>query len=259
MAYPVRQGGRPLVLVVDDDPLMRTLARKALEESGFQIEEARNGEEALALFDRLPPSLVLLDLNMPGMDGVETCKQLRRRPSAESTPIMIVTGMDDVESINQAYDAGATDFVVKPVNWGILRHRARYVIRASKAFEARIRSEEKSRALLNAIPATVFQINRAGEVLDYKPVRGVDTFVRKEEFVGRKLVDILPMRVAERCLELAEKALETGEVQGFEYSVSGSSGKSHYEARIVVSGKDRVLGIVQDFRNQQDRIRYQPA
>jgi response regulator RpfG family c-di-GMP phosphodiesterase len=197
---------------------------------------------------------VLLDVNMPKLDGFETCKQLRRLPTGETTPVLIITGLDDLESIHQAYDAGATDFTTKPVNWVILRHRARYMIRAGKAFEARFRSEQKTRALLNAIPAMVFQIQKDGTVLDYKPVKGVDTFLRPEEFIGKTLFEILPMNVAEHCLENAEEALKTGEEQRFEYSVSGSSGRTHYQGRIVLSGRDRVLGIVQDVSKSTDRV-----
>jgi len=256
MTVSTRKSSQPLVLVVDDDLMMRTLARQAMEEGGFRVQEAQNGEEALAEFERLQPSLVLLDVNMPQMDGFETCQRIRSLPAGESTPVLIVTGLDDEESITRAYDAGATDFATKPVNWVVLRHRVRYMIRAGDAFVSRIRSEQRSRALLNAIPAMVFQIDQSGEVLDYKPVKGVDTFVRPEDFVGRQLVEILPLNVAHCCLEHAKKALETGEVQSFEYSFSGSSGESQYQARIVVSGKDKVLGIVQDFKNHQDQLRY---
>jgi DNA-binding response OmpR family regulator len=256
METSAEKPSQPVVLVVDDDLMMRTLARKAMEEGGFQVMEAENGEEALDLFQQLQPSLVLLDVNMPHMDGFETCRRLRRLPSGEITPVLIVTGLEDEESINRAYDAGATDFATKPVNWLVLRQRVRYMIRAGDSFEARIRSEERSRALLNAIPAMVFQIDRNGKVLDYKPVKGVDTFVRPEDFVGKQLADILPLNVARCCLEHAGKALQTGEGQSFEYSCSGSSGESHYEARIVVSGRDKVLGIVQDFKNHRDRLHY---
>lgn len=256
MAIRSRGNLQPVVLVVDDDLMMRTLARQAMEEGGFKVEEAQNGEEALAEFERLHPNLVLLDVNMPQMDGFETCGRIRRLPAGESTPVLIVTGLDDEDSINRAYDAGATDFATKPVNWVVLRHRVRYMIRAGSAFEARIRSEQRSRALLNAIPAMVFQIDRGGQVLDYKPVKGVDTFVRPEDFIGKQLVEILPLNVARCCMEQAQKALETGEGQSFEYSCSGSSGESQYQARIVVSGKDKVLGIVQDFKNHQDRLHY---
>jgi hypothetical protein len=83
-------------------------------------------------------------------------------------------------------------------------------------------------------------------VLDYKPVRGVDTFVRPEDFVGKRLFEILPMNVAEHCLRYAEEALRTGEEQSFEYSLDGNSGESRYAVRIVISGVDRVLGVVQN-------------
>jgi DNA-binding response OmpR family regulator len=254
MAKTGHEETQPLVLVVDDDLMMRTLARGALERGGFRVEEARDGLEALSQFQRCQPSLVFLDVDMPKLDGFETCKQLRRLPTGETTPVLIITGLDDLESIHRAYDVGATDFTTKPVNWVILRHRARYMIRAGKAVEARVRSEQKARALLNAIPAMVFQIQRDGTVLDYKPVKGVDTFLRPEEFMGKTLFEILPANAAEHCLEYAEKALESGEEQRFAYSVSGGSGLTHYQGRIVLSGSDRVLGIVQDVGNSTNPV-----
>ena len=234
------------VLVVDDDPMMRTLARNALEECGFQVKEAADGLGALSVFEACRPNLVILDVNMPGLDGFETCRRLRQLPSGETTPILIVTGLDDLDSIRGAYDAGATDFATKPVNWVIMGHRVRYMVRAGQAFEARIHSEQKTRALLNAIPATVFQIQRDGTVLDYKPIKGIDTFVRPEDLIGKRLFEILPMNVAEHCLEYAEEALKTGEEQSFEYSVGENTRESRYEVRIVNSGGDRVLGVVQN-------------
>lgn len=245
---------QPLILVVDDDPMMRALARSALEQGEFRVEEAQDGMEALSQFQRCQPSLVLLDVNMPNLDGFETCRQLRRLPTGETTPVLMITALDDLESIYGAYDAGATDFTTKPVNWVILRHRARYLVRAGEAFEARIRSEQKTRALLNAIPAMVFQIQRDGTVLDYKPVKGVDTFLRPEEFKDKTLFEILPVKVAKHCLEYAKKTLETGEEQRFEYSLSGNSGETCYQACMVLSGKDRVLGIVQDVSKRTNQV-----
>src|SRR5712691_10656521 len=121
-----------LLLVVDDDMMMRLLMRETLEQGGFEVVEALNGAEALAVFDEVRPAAVLMDVEMPVMDGFTTCTALRKRSDAQHTPIMMVTGLDDIDSINHAYEVGATDFIVKPIHWPILSHRVRYMLRASR-------------------------------------------------------------------------------------------------------------------------------
>ena len=129
------QDSPPLVLVVDDDVTVRFLAREALECAGFAIEEADNGNEALSAFERLRPSIVLLDVMMPEMDGFEACARLRRLPGGDRTPVILVTGLEDVESIDRAYAVGATDFITKPFNEIILVNRIRYILKASRTLQ----------------------------------------------------------------------------------------------------------------------------
>jgi diguanylate cyclase (GGDEF)-like protein len=131
-----------LVLIVDDDVSMRLLLRTSIERGGFSVEEAADGRQAIELFDLSKPDAVLLDVVMPGLDGFETCAALRQRPGGVHVPILMVTGVDDVESIGKAYEAGATDFASKPINWLILTERVRYMLRASRAAEDLRRSRE---------------------------------------------------------------------------------------------------------------------
>jgi len=123
------------VLVVDDDITARLLARQALGKENFTIIEAQDGIVALALFQAEQPDIVLLDVEMPGLNGFEVCEQLRRLPFGKLVPILMATGQDDVDSVRLAYEAGATDFVTKPFNWKILAHRLRYMVRASDTTE----------------------------------------------------------------------------------------------------------------------------
>ncbi len=123
------------VLVVDDEPVMRLLARESLRKAGFDVAEAEDGEAALAACRELQPRIVLLDVKMPGLDGFETCRRLRRAEWGRHIPILMMTGLDDLESIRLAYKAGATDFVNKPINWLILGQRVEYMLRASSDAE----------------------------------------------------------------------------------------------------------------------------
>lgn len=126
---------RPTVLIVDDDIVARLLARETLEQSGWSVEEAENGRLGVESFIRHHPDLVLLDIMMPEMDGFTACSELRRLPEGKHTPVLIMTGLEDYQSITQAYDVGATDFIVKPINGLLLGHRVRYMLRAGQAMQ----------------------------------------------------------------------------------------------------------------------------
>ncbi len=131
------------VLIVDDDATMRLLMRHTLKKAGFEVEEAVDGIPALELFKRRVPDIILLDVMMPDMDGFTTCAEIRKLPSGEHVPILLVTGLDDMDSINKAYEAGATDFITKPITFPLLSHRVRYVLRASSAIENIGKSEAR--------------------------------------------------------------------------------------------------------------------
>lgn len=131
----------PLALVVDDDATIRMIATQTLKQHGFRILEASDGEQALAIVERNQPDLILLDVIMPGINGYETCKRLRELDAGRHVPVLMLTGLDDLESINHAYEAGATDFAAKPINWAVLGHRVRYMLRAAEAFKGLVESQ----------------------------------------------------------------------------------------------------------------------
>ncbi len=132
---PLIPGRAPLALVADDDLIIRMFAREALEQAGWIVAEADDGKEAWAAFQQRLPDVVLLDVMMPEMDGFATCAALRQLPEGEHIPILIMTGLDDFDSITRAYDAGATDFIVKPLNAMLLTHRVRYMVRANQVLQ----------------------------------------------------------------------------------------------------------------------------
>src|SRR6185312_17126551 len=97
-------GRTPVALVVDDDPMMRLLIRQTLERAGFACHEAANGAQATERFDAIRPDIVLMDVMMPEMDGYEACRRLRTHASGTMVPILMLTGLDDLDSINRAYE-----------------------------------------------------------------------------------------------------------------------------------------------------------
>ena len=135
--------GQPRVLLVDDDEVNLLLTAIALRERGFAITEATSGERAIQILADWSPDVLVLDALMPGLDGFETCRELRSLPGFESMPVLMLTGLDDDASITRAYEAGATDFFVKSTHWSLLAGRLRYLLRSSRTRQELERSKSK--------------------------------------------------------------------------------------------------------------------
>jgi diguanylate cyclase (GGDEF)-like protein len=162
----------PLALVVDDDATMRLLAREVLEQNGFRVIEAQDGAAGLAVFAEERPELVLLDVQMPRKDGFATCSELRTLPEGQHVPVLMMTGLNDVESIDRAYRSGATDFITKPISWPILGHRARYMLRTGRTYDELKRQEEKLakgsriRTVLSGINAALMRVQDRAKLFE---------------------------------------------------------------------------------------------
>ena len=184
--------GQPTVLLVDDDEVNLLLTSIALREQGFSVTEASSGERAIELLRDWLPDVVVLDALMPGLDGFQTCRELRGMPGCESLPVLMLTGLDDDASVTRAYEAGASDFYVKSTQWRLLSGRLRYLLRA-----ARVRAElERSKSRL----ARAQDLARMGS-FDWR--RGHDGLVFSVEGLrvfGLGPNDALPLRPLLRML-----------------------------------------------------------
>ncbi len=235
----------PLVLVVDDDAGIRMVAGLSLKNAGFATVEAANGEEGIAACGRYRPDLILMDAVMPGVDGFSAVREIRKLPCGERVPVVMMTGLDDLTSIHRAYEAGVTDFTIKPINWVVLGYRIGYILRANRAFLDLARSEEKTRALLRAIPDRIFRIAADGTVLDLAE--------------GRRLENVLPPETARQALLQAETARETGVVQLFEYALESGQEPRSFEARVVSVPDGEALCIARDMterKRAEERLAY---
>jgi diguanylate cyclase (GGDEF)-like protein len=188
---------------------------------------------------------------MPGIDGFAVCRQIRQHWDATEVPVIMVTGMDDVDSINRAYEVGANDFIAKPINWPILGHRARYVLRSAQAAHNLRTLEAKQAAIVQAMPDMIFMMHRDGTYLDYKDGYGAQPFVAPEAFLGRKMADVLPPAVADVVGRGIAQALARGELQSVLYQLPMADGLHHYEARIAPSGAETAVAIVRDVTAQK--------
>ena len=207
------------ILVSDDDLNVRLLTRQCLEAEGMTVVEAANGPETLEVFVHERPDLIFLDVEMPGMSGLEVCKRIRQMPQGETIPIMIVTGSDDRQSIDQGYEAGATQYKTKPVNWGLLGRDVHYMLRASNAFNALKRQEDRLRYLAYYDPLTSLpnrrsfneQLNRILKRSQRRKSNAallfidLDHFKRINDSIGHGRGDRLLVEIAKRLtVELRE-------------------------------------------------------
>ena len=120
------------IIYVDDDPIMREFASVHLATDHGDVATAGDGIEALEALERQSYDIMLLDLEMPRMDGFDVLARQRADERFKHMPIVVVTGREDVGAIDRAYQAGATSFLVKPINWRLLTYQIRYVHRGSR-------------------------------------------------------------------------------------------------------------------------------
>jgi predicted signal transduction protein with EAL and GGDEF domain/FixJ family two-component response regulator len=239
---------RVRVLVADDDAILREIARVTLQTAGFAVQTVGSGDAAVAACSLNLPDVALLDVEMSEGDGYQACANIRTLPGGENLPIVMVTGLDDSASIERAYEAGATDFVVKPLNWPLLAHRIRYVLRGARTIEALRVSEQKNAALVKAIPDGLLLVNANG-VIDhcFNPVAGLP-----QSRSAQHLVDMIPRSAHARALVCLASTLR-GEPAEFEFSLPSESRPTrHLECRYLPNATGQVLVIVRDITERKE-------
>ena len=248
-----------VVLVVDDDATMRFLIREVLQQASFQVIEAENGQQALDLFEQVIPDIVLMDVSMPGKDGYATCLEIRQMPHGRYLPILMATGFDDMVSVNRAYSAGATDFLIKPINWTVLGHRVRYMLRSARGLEQLRESQKNSQALIDGLPDTIVRISANGVVLDYKVGDDSSLRIDKESVVGHKIDTLLPPGLGKEINGLLVQVFKTSEPVTKEFTLQFEDKKYVYEGRFVKIGKYEIVCILRDITDRhkvEEEIRF---
>ena len=197
------------ILVVDDDLTAITLMRAALQKAGFAVTTAVDGTDGLRQFRAKPNDMVMLDVDMPGLSGYDVCAALRLE-AGPLLPIVMVTGFDDVRSVDAAYVAGATDFIAKPINWTLLGHRVRYLMRGYQAVLDLRTAEARNTALLAALPDLLFELDIDGRYLQYHAPRSELLPFPVENFIGKTVEEVLSPEAARVCRSAIQEAYETG-------------------------------------------------
>jgi diguanylate cyclase (GGDEF)-like protein len=152
-----------IAIIAEDEELGRLLLCEAAKNAGLTPVVFDNGARALEAALACDAEIILLDVDMPGLDGYTVCRRIRESGAQREVPIVMVTGHEDTVAINRAFDAGATDFISKPVNWALLPHRLGYILRNAASVRALADREAKVRALVDAIPDALWVVSPTGE------------------------------------------------------------------------------------------------
>lgn len=251
------------VLLVDDDPMVLLLAGDVLREDGAQVHEASTLSEARAALATLEPDLIVLDLLLPDGHGLQLCEQLRADAQTAHLPVLVLTASEDDQVVRAAFDAGATDFLRKPIEPALLSHRVRFGVRASRALHAL----ESSRTSL----AEAHRMARLGTFRIEGPDRTVHVSAELAAIVGRPpeplvghidaLAQIIHPEDRTHVLQgLADAAADVSRIEHevtFRY-VRGPGPQRWMQLRLLFSrdnhGEVRsTLGTVQDITERRQR------
>jgi diguanylate cyclase (GGDEF)-like protein len=253
------------ILIVDDDEDFRQALSIKLKKQGYIILESEDGITGLERLKSESPDMVMVDVQMPGMNGFEFCEQAAKLNSKKNIPIMIMTAQDDQDSVNKAYESGATDFITKPINYAKLNHRIRFSLRASETAE---KLASRERQLMSAQKAAkmgewVFEIKKNKFYFSDEVANIFD--INKQQITSyddlmKYVVDEDIYRVRDVFAKLTEKNAD----YSLEYTIKTGNGKIKRIRQINdvtinnPESKDRVLGIFQDItdiRNAEKKLK----
>lgn len=257
--------GRALrVLLVDDDAGFRLVTAAALRSSAFWVDEADSGFQALEIAKRQAPDIVLLDAVMDRLDGFETCQRLKAEANMLDVPIVMLTRLDDSNSMNLAFNAGASDFIVKPVAYPLLVSRLYFILRASQN-TAELRSNRLQLTTLAALTSAQ-RIARLGYWIWYAEKSLFHISSHLAEFCGiaiEQFEDSLEGFLKwvhpddlDKVKHSIVASINQQSSEAIEYRITTAVGKTltvHQEIEIIIDKDETIVtGTVQDISSQKE-------
>jgi|GEM_PF-1012861 len=249
---------QPIALIADDDAAVRLMLAEAVEQAGLASIVVADGAQALETGLRTRFTVALLDVEMPGLDGYAVCRGLRQTRHGSTAQILMITGLDDARSVERAFEAGATDFIAKPLNWPLMPHRLRYVLRNAAALDELRFREAENRTLLQAIPDRIHVLSPDGRVL--RALGHLDAAAGADEPDGPRDIDALvPAELVTRARQALREAAAGSEPRPQDFEQCGSDGAPrYYQMRYFRARDGEIIAMRQDVtlhRRQEERIR----
>jgi len=216
----------PVVLIADDDPSIRLVLRHTMERSGYHVIEVGNGQEAVQVAIRQIPDLIIMDAVMPVMDGFRATEEIKKLTKCEATPILMATSLDDDESIARAFEVGASDYITKPFNWSVLKHRTIRMLFAADA-ERKIRHIAYHDAL-TGLPNRMLFMDRIDQAISRAQRENshfallfidIDHFKAINDSMGHAAGDQLLNTVSQRLSEILRKTDTVARLGGDEFTI----------------------------------------
>lgn len=193
---------KSLILVADDSRFIRFTLREFLEHDGYEVVEAENGMQALSLFKELKPDIILMDFMMPEIDGVSACAQLQKLPFGKNTPVIMITSLEDENSVNLAFEAGATDYISKPINWAVLSKRLSRLLRARHTEITLDQNEAFARSIINYAVEGIITIDTNGIIGYINPSAEKIFGYTSTEVIGNNISMLIPEPCYDDCTNL---------------------------------------------------------
>jgi PAS domain S-box-containing protein len=194
----------PLILIADDEMDLRAMLRILLERDGYRIAEARNGEEAVAFCQQQLPDVVLLDILMPVMDGAAACAHIQALPGGDRVPVLMITALNDKQSIDRCFDAGATDYLTKPINNQVLRRRVRRLLRTRQAEEALRANEARLSSIVHTATDAIILTDSERRISLFNAAAERLFGWRADEIAGHTLDQIISQLSDNVCADLIQ-------------------------------------------------------
>ncbi len=249
--HPMLPGNpAPTVVAIDDDPNILLLISRTLTAEGMVCHTAATGSEGLRLIRAHRPDLVLLDIVLVGEDGFTVCREIRRTWPLEDLPVVMVTGLEDLASIQAAYQAGANDYLTKPLHWKHLPYRIRHVLQANQALKALQDRTKTLRSLFSVHPDLILTLDAKGLLnVVHSGIPGDDG----QLFPPAGLLDdVLPRDLAELMHRYCREALaDPAEVFSLEFTHPLGNSPRFWEARFVACADDRALVMLRDITERR--------
>jgi diguanylate cyclase (GGDEF)-like protein/PAS domain S-box-containing protein len=182
---------KPAILIVDDAPDNVSLLRTMMLRQDYQTFVATSGERAIEIAQRVKPDLVLLDVVMPGMDGLETCRRLKAHPATARIPVIFMSARGETEDIVAGFDIGAVDYIPKPLRLEEVCARVRAQLRLNSGSAVQKEQAERLRMIVDSMDQGLLIVERNGRVQYANPACDRYLGYAADELVGRSLAELL--------------------------------------------------------------------